>query len=325
MKLKMGLLSLTAASVLTVSPVLAEQAAENEELAPITRAQTQRTPSEQNQFDPLTRAEDEEIGQAEDEELGADDDFAAQDDETASGTQSTLDEEQGELESAAQEQTTMETRRRVLPENDQTAVGGGAAGGADEAAVGDDAELGTQLEGENEELAPITRAQTQRTPSEQNQFDPLTRAEDEPIGEDQAAMEEQDPLQRDRDQATSELQQQTEEEKSAVLIVPVEPAGGGQAGGSATQQYDRQTIEKVQEALNDRGFHAGHVDGIAGVKTQEALRNFQQDQGMQASGQLNEETLSALEVEAQPTGGGQAMGGGQQEQSASDARAPNER
>lgn len=73
-------------------------------------------------------------------------------------------------------------------------------------------------------------------------------------------------------------------------------SGAGMAGGS-TQQLDSQTVQDIQQALNDKGFDSGKVDGIMGPNTQKALRDFQEDQGMQASGQPDQETLSALGIQ----------------------------
>lgn len=62
-------------------------------------------------------------------------------------------------------------------------------------------------------------------------------------------------------------------------------------------------VSEVQQALKDKGFDAGPVDGVAGPKTQAALKQFQQAQGLQASGQLDDQTLAALES----SGSSQAM------------------
>ena len=55
-------------------------------------------------------------------------------------------------------------------------------------------------------------------------------------------------------------------------------------------------ITQVQQALNDKGFDAGPVDGKAGPKTKAALKQFQQSQGISASGQLDGKTIVALGV-----------------------------
>jgi peptidoglycan hydrolase-like protein with peptidoglycan-binding domain len=57
-------------------------------------------------------------------------------------------------------------------------------------------------------------------------------------------------------------------------------------------------IRKVQQKLNQEGFHAGQVDGKWSSETQSAIRNFQQSKGMKATGQLDERTLDELGLEA---------------------------
>src|SRR5579859_2692601 len=65
--------------------------------------------------------------------------------------------------------------------------------------------------------------------------------------------------------------------------------------GAATLAAANTDVSEAQQALNDKGFNAGPVDGVAGPKTQAALKQFQQSQGLQASGKLDQQTLSALE------------------------------
>src|SRR5262249_14473265 len=60
--------------------------------------------------------------------------------------------------------------------------------------------------------------------------------------------------------------------------------------------YDSSTIRAVQQALNDRGYNAGPVDGQWGAATQDAVRRFQQVAGLPATGELTPSTLSALGV-----------------------------
>lgn len=58
------------------------------------------------------------------------------------------------------------------------------------------------------------------------------------------------------------------------------------------------TVRQVQQALNQRGFQAGPPDGVMGPATQSALRNFQSSANLQPTGRLNQQTLSALGVQA---------------------------
>ena len=59
---------------------------------------------------------------------------------------------------------------------------------------------------------------------------------------------------------------------------------------------DQQVVREAQRALNDKGFSAGAVDGVMGPHTEQALRDFQQSQGLNATGNLDQPTLSALGV-----------------------------
>lgn len=73
------------------------------------------------------------------------------------------------------------------------------------------------------------------------------------------------------------------------------PQAGGQAGGQ--QMHDQETVRKVQEKLNEEGYSVGPTDGVWGPQTQQALTQFQQAEGIEATGQLDEQTMSALGIE----------------------------
>jgi peptidoglycan hydrolase-like protein with peptidoglycan-binding domain len=64
------------------------------------------------------------------------------------------------------------------------------------------------------------------------------------------------------------------------------------AGGSAEQ------VKAVQQALKDKGHDPGEVDGKMGPKTQQALRDYQQKEGLKATGRLDSETAAKLGVQA---------------------------
>jgi peptidoglycan hydrolase-like protein with peptidoglycan-binding domain len=64
---------------------------------------------------------------------------------------------------------------------------------------------------------------------------------------------------------------------------------------------DSSNITQLQQALNDKGFNAGPVDGLNGPKTQAALKQFQQSQGIAASGKADSQTLAALGVSGSAT------------------------
>jgi peptidoglycan hydrolase-like protein with peptidoglycan-binding domain len=74
-------------------------------------------------------------------------------------------------------------------------------------------------------------------------------------------------------------------------------ASSSQASSGAAMQQDESSVKQAQQALNDKGFNVGTPDGIAGPKTQAAVRKFQQQQNIGASGQLDQQTLAALGIQ----------------------------
>ncbi len=55
-------------------------------------------------------------------------------------------------------------------------------------------------------------------------------------------------------------------------------------------------VRQVQQALNQAGYNAGRVDGIWGPQTRSALSNFQESEGLEPTGQLNDRSLLALGI-----------------------------
>jgi len=61
-------------------------------------------------------------------------------------------------------------------------------------------------------------------------------------------------------------------------------------------------VQAVQEALKQKGFDPGSVDGVMGPKTKAALRSFQQSNSLQATGRLDAQTTQRLGVDGSATG-----------------------
>ena len=97
---------------------------------------------------------------------------------------------------------------------------------------------------------------------------------------------------------------------TALAFSQIAFAGGGydkqgqaESGPSARQEQPQQqsaapgveqaTVKQAQEQLSAKG-HDVQADGKLGPKTQAARKEFQQKEGIQASGQLDQETLAAL-------------------------------
>ena len=67
--------------------------------------------------------------------------------------------------------------------------------------------------------------------------------------------------------------------------------------------YDASVIQQVQQALNNAGFDCGTPDGVAGNKTAEAVRSYQEAKGMTVDGQISDDLLAWLGIEtAEGTG-----------------------
>lgn len=78
---------------------------------------------------------------------------------------------------------------------------------------------------------------------------------------------------------------------------PAPAPAARQPAPRAASAVSSDTIFKVQQKLHDLGFYVrDNIDGQWGPNTSAAVKNFQRSKGMEASGQLNSETLSALEI-----------------------------
>ena len=64
--------------------------------------------------------------------------------------------------------------------------------------------------------------------------------------------------------------------------------------GSMMLMRADQLVETVQQALKDEGFYYGEVNGDMNANLTAAIRRYQIRNGLQVSGELNDETLQAL-------------------------------
>lgn len=83
--------------------------------------------------------------------------------------------------------------------------------------------------------------------------------------------------------AQDQQQQQNNPQQSAENSQPI-----------PSQRLSRGDVRQVQQALDKDGFKAGRADGRWGNKTANAVKQFQQSKQMQATGQLNEQTVADL-------------------------------
>ena len=71
-----------------------------------------------------------------------------------------------------------------------------------------------------------------------------------------------------------------------------------------------QTVKEIQSKLRDWGYYSGPVDGIYGSKTEEAVKYFQRKNGLNADGQVGDQTLAALGITPTGNSSGGGSGGG---------------
>ena len=68
--------------------------------------------------------------------------------------------------------------------------------------------------------------------------------------------------------------------------------------GSVTFMWADQLVESVQQALKDEGFYYGEVNGDMNANLTAAIRRYQIRNGLQVSGELNDETLRSLGIKS---------------------------
>jgi peptidoglycan hydrolase-like protein with peptidoglycan-binding domain len=64
------------------------------------------------------------------------------------------------------------------------------------------------------------------------------------------------------------------------------------------ESLSRADIRQVQQALQQNGFKSGRADGRWGPETENAVKQFQQSKQIEASGQLDQQTVADLGLDA---------------------------
>ncbi len=73
-----------------------------------------------------------------------------------------------------------------------------------------------------------------------------------------------------------------------------DPPMSGQRSRSGSIHLTRAQTRMLQQSLNTQGLNAGPVDGVMGSKTREALKKYQGQKGLNASGEIDRQTLASL-------------------------------
>lgn len=81
---------------------------------------------------------------------------------------------------------------------------------------------------------------------------------------------------------------------SAMGLDPAQFQARSTAGQEGGAPLDPGVVRGVQNRLRQLGFYAGRADGVWGPRSQAALERFQKSRGLEATGDLNPMTASAL-------------------------------
>ena len=63
---------------------------------------------------------------------------------------------------------------------------------------------------------------------------------------------------------------------------------------SSSQNSNNNEIMAIQQKLTELGYNPGHIDGILGPKTKEAIKQFQKDNGLVVDGICGPKTKAKL-------------------------------
>lgn len=97
----------------------------------------------------------------------------------------------------------------------------------------------------------------------------------------------------------------------AIIIASITAIVFSQSEVEALSKYGSrgQEVRTIQDKLKRWGYYNGSVDGIYGTKTVEAVKKFQQKNGLTVDGIAGPKTLSAMGINSNSTGGGSGSSG----------------
>jgi peptidoglycan hydrolase-like protein with peptidoglycan-binding domain len=90
------------------------------------------------------------------------------------------------------------------------------------------------------------------------------------------------------DQGGNQMMNQSNQSGSAQMMHQ------GQQMATTALNLNREQVREMQTLLNQKGYSVGQADGIIGQRTQNALRQFQESEGLTHTGTPTPETIRAL-------------------------------
>lgn len=97
------------------------------------------------------------------------------------------------------------------------------------------------------------------------------------------------------DTADNKMERAWDKTKAKTRDMKDSVTGNGRHNGRAATD-----VRSAQQALRDKGFDPGPIDGVMGPRTSAAVRDFQQKENLRVTGQLDAETRSQLLASSSP-------------------------
>jgi peptidoglycan hydrolase-like protein with peptidoglycan-binding domain len=76
-------------------------------------------------------------------------------------------------------------------------------------------------------------------------------------------------------------------------------ASGSDLRKEASPLVQTNDVKRMQQALQDRGYYHGKVDGVMGLRTRAGIRGFQKAENLSVTGQIDLQTAGRLGVSEQ--------------------------
>ena len=92
-----------------------------------------------------------------------------------------------------------------------------------------------------------------------------------------------------------------------ILISLILTANAYAFGTGKSATAEKEDIREVQQQLNKSGYPVGRINGTLNSDTQQAIKDFQASQGLSVTGQLDEQTKTALRNSLPKTQGPKAV------------------
>lgn len=130
--------------------------------------------------------------------------------------------------------------------------------------------------------AMAASAVNQPAPTPKSQQQSQATQSSQPADQQSQATQPSQPANEQQSQATTQPSPQSANRQWAQVIAP--------------SKLSKEQIREIQMNLNKKGFSTGHVDGIWGSDTRDAVMNFQKSKKLYGHGELTQQTLADLGV-----------------------------